>query len=302
LYNHENFIELLDNRLYGEAWTMWDKGLTQQEINREFDTIPRWDGSDLTGKNILVWAEGLIGDQVMFCSLIKSLIKKNPKNITLELDQRLINLMKRSFYSNKKCSINYIPFKQWKIASHYFDVQVSMGSLVRYLKFSPELIEERESYLKVDDKVLIEKKIQYRELSGGRKIVGLSNVGREVVPFTMFQQLMNNTDLFFINIDKVPGNYPNVFIDSEVDETGSPDELATQIAACDDIVCFDNKVVHIAGALGKTTRLILQPDCDWRWLKDRKDSIWYTNVALYRLLQDKNNSIPEIMKKISEEF
>ena len=58
----------------------------------------------------------------------------------------------------------------------------------------------------------------------------------------------------------------------------------------------------IAGALGKTTRLILQPDCDWRWLKDRKDSIWYTNVTLYRLLQDKNNSIPEIMKKISEEF
>ena len=51
MYNHENFIELLDNRLYGEAWTMWDKGLTQQEINREFDTIPRWDGSDLTGKN-----------------------------------------------------------------------------------------------------------------------------------------------------------------------------------------------------------------------------------------------------------
>ena len=170
--------------------------------------------------------------------------------------------MKRSFYSNKKCSINYIPFKQWKIASHYFDVQVSMGSLMRYLKFSPESIEERESYLKVDDKVLIEKKIQYRELSEGRKIVGLSNIGREVVPFTMFQQLMNNTDLFFIN----------------------------------------NKVVHIAGALGKTTRLILQPDCDWRWLKDRKDSIWYTNVTLYRLLQDRNNSIPEIMKKISEEF
>ena len=69
---------------------------------------------------------------------------------------------------------------------------------------------------------------------------------------------------------------------SEIDKFYDLDGLAALISACDHIVSVDNVTVHLAGALGQATRVLLPFACDWRWMVDRSDSPWYPEMTLYR--------------------
>ena len=80
----------------------------------------------------------------------------------------------------------------------------------------------------------------------------------------------------------------NVLSFKDVDNFHDIDGLASLIQACDFVVSIDNSTVHLAGALGKDTRVLLPFVPNWRWLMDRCDSPWYSSVKLYRQGSDRN--------------
>ena len=57
--------------------------------------LPRWDGSPLKQRRLLVTAEQGVGDQIMFASLIGELAREN--HVILECEKRLVSLFARSF-------------------------------------------------------------------------------------------------------------------------------------------------------------------------------------------------------------
>jgi len=62
-------------------------------------------------------------------------------------------------------------------------------------------------------------------------------------------------------------------------------DFADTAALCDlvdVVVSVDTSVAHLAGAIGKTTFIVLPYSSDWRWLLNRDDSPWYDSVTLYR--------------------
>ena len=59
-------------------------------------------------------------------------------------------------------------------------------------------------------------------------------------------------------------------------------DTAALITHLDLVITVDTAVVHLAGALGKPTWLLLPFAPDWRWLMDRKDSPWYPAMRLFR--------------------
>lgn len=48
------------------------------------------------------------------------------------------------------------------------------------------------------------------------------------------------------------------------------------------MIAVDTAVAHLAGALGKPVWLLNRFDTDWRWLRNRGDSPWYSTLRQFR--------------------
>jgi len=56
---------------------------------------------------------------------------------------------------------------------------------------------------------------------------------------------------------------------------------AALVAGAGLVVTVDTMIAHLAGALGRPTRLLLKADPDWRWDPARSLTPWYPTVRLY---------------------
>ena len=61
------------------------------------------------------------------------------------------------------------------------------------------------------------------------------------------------------------------------------------------VISVDTSVAHLAGAIGKTTWVLLPYTPEWRWLFDRDDSPWYESVKLYR--QDESREWSRVLNQ-----
>ena len=66
------------------------------------------------------------------------------------------------------------------------------------------------------------------------------------------------------------------------DQLSSFSDTAALCALMDVVISVDTSVVHLSGALGCTTWVLLPHLPDWRWLLERNDSPWYPSARLYR--------------------
>jgi hypothetical protein len=60
------------------------------------------------------------------------------------------------------------------------------------------------------------------------------------------------------------------------------DDTMAVLEAIDVLVSVDTGVVHLAGAMGRPTWVLLPYAPDWRWLIGRSDSPWYPSIRLFR--------------------
>lgn len=67
---------------------------------------------------------------------------------------------------------------------------------------------------------------------------------------------------------------------------------------CDLVITVDTATVHLAGALGVPTWLLLPPVPDWRWLLEREDTPWYDSVRLFR--QRKAASWDDVLLRVAK--
>ena len=54
--------------------------------------LPLWKGEDLSNRSIVISAEQGLGDQIMFCSILASLLAMNPSKVRLEVQEKIIPL------------------------------------------------------------------------------------------------------------------------------------------------------------------------------------------------------------------
>jgi hypothetical protein len=77
-------------------------------------------------------------------------------------------------------------------------------------------------------------------------------------------------------------------------------ETAALVSCLNLVITVDTSVAHLAGALGRSTWILLPYVADWRWLLGREDSPWYPTVRLFR--QSETREYGSVIERVRSEL
>jgi len=260
---------------------------------------PRWDGSDLRGKKILVYAEQGVGDEIMFAGYLQALIDQGAA-VFLELTNRLAALMQRSFPS-VQVGVSQNPSLS-AFCSPDFDWQIPGGALPSFLTPTFEDFRPRGAYLKADPDAVETLRARYKVCAPGEAqplVVGISwrsgnptGGKRRSASLEQWAPILQTPGVRFVNLQYGECEQEiaeartkfgvDIIEDPAVDSSGMLDMFAAQVRAMDLVVSIDNSTVHFAGALGVPTFMMLNYEPDWRWFGGDEGNPWYESVAHVR--------------------
>ena len=253
---------------------------------------PTWDGGE--GAAVFVWREQGIGDEIMFSSMLSELNNKS-KKLIVECDRRLVPLYERSFPEDIKFLSDRSKIRDEDYGSH-----IAIGSLPKHLRHSVnDFTIVSSGWLKAD----VEKTNLFRtklKLDPSERVIGISwytsrsqadsntrNIPLELlaeylkqVPATYINLQYGDTSDELMRVSKATGL--DILNLEEIDNFGDIDGLAALISICNVVVSIDNSTVHLSGALGVDTKVLLPLSPDERWGLEDSDSYWYDHLALYR--------------------
>ena len=293
----------------------WKCPNTQLSLKERHLPQTRWEGSGLTDTSILVWAEQGVGDQITFASMFPDLLQAGAR-VTVECEQRLIPLFKRSFPEIQFYPQENLPHTQ--LFDTNINYQVPMGNLGRWFRTDRDsFTRNKQSYLTACPKETKKRRRKYKELSNGRMLIGVSwksagpdqswSESRSIPLNDYWISVLSNKDCYFINLQ-----YGDVKQELELlkSETGlivyndrdictfeNLDGFAAQVSALDLVISIDNTTAHIAGALGQEVWTLLPHIPYWRWLQDVEDTLWYKNMRLFR--QDRIGDWSKVFQQVS---
>jgi tetratricopeptide (TPR) repeat protein len=268
--------------------------------------LPRWMPSD-HDKRLLIWGEQGIGDEIMFSRQLP-LAQKRSKEITVFTNPKLIPLFSRSFEG-----INFIPSNSALIEEKY-DCQIALGSLGQCLDTDIESLKLLPVKTLTADLALAST-IRERYKQPGKLLCGISwksanidlGMERSIDLFSLANALIS-PQLSLLNLQYGDVNKEiedlkhkssiEVAYEKDLDIFNNVDFLASMIEACDLVISIDNSTIHLSGALGKETWVLLPKIADWRWGGDTNKSYWYQSLHLFR--QTTQNDWSDILQAVQE--
>lgn len=260
---HRALVWLMQGRL-AQGWPAYE---WRWQVDAAPDPFPypRWDGTPLHGKTILVAAEQGIGDELLFASCLPDLIAR-AGHCVIECAPRLAALLARSF-PTATVHGGRTADRRWLATVPPIDVQIPIGSLPHYLRPTLDSFPAHNPYLRPD----ATRKAQYQRrltsLGPGVK-VGIAWRSRKqrhgdpcYTDLAQWQPVLTVPGVHFINLQyddpeaelAAVQQQWGVHIQSwaEPDLFYDIDGTAALLAALDLIVAPDMTTANLAGALGQ---------------------------------------------------
>lgn len=278
--------------LQGDFATGWDEYEYRFDADRrrarDFE-LPRWDGSPLAGRSILVHAEQGVGDEIMFASCLPDLIA-GAGRVFVECSERLERLFSRSFPQAVIHAGEKSDSPDWLSGYYPIDYQVPIGSLPRKFRRSPDAFPGQYPYLKADPARVEDWRKRLHE-DGPGPAIGISWRGGTAatrsairsVPADLLVKFLPR-DVTWVSLQHgveieappLPGlrAFPGV--------TQDLDELAALMGALDLVVSVANTNVHLAGALGRPVWVLVSNRPEWRYGASGECMPWYPSSKLFR--------------------
>ena len=261
-----------------------------------------WDGEKHPDKKLFIYADGGRGDQLMFCRYIPFL-----KDYFKEIKFSVYDELKEIFQQNY-IDIN-IEAKSEKDIFEPHDYMVNPIDLPQKLGMNFDSIPYAQGYLKADE----QKAEKYKkEFFDNNKVkVGIFWQGNlKVFPYRSMKlaemsKLFELTNCQFYSCQKGDGieqlkDYNNII------DLGSTFNDYTDTAAAlknlDILVTIDSSILHLAGAMGVKTYLLLPVASEWRWFEDTKTTPWYDSVEIFKQekLYDWQPPVDKVFSRLNE--
>ena len=299
-WNNSLLLLLLGN--FNEGWKEYEYRFTKQNpVDKRVFNKPRWDGSNISGKKLLIVYEQGFGDAIQFIRYIP-LIKDKGIDIFLECKREMIELFKRIPEVDE-----IIEKKENEVPEIDFDYYIHIMSLPMLFNTDLTTIPCKIPYLKTDEN----KDCYFKNKLGDKGFkIGICWSGNSKNPndsersinFESFKFLTNFFEVKLVSLQK--GKASKELNDERVidftNELNNFSDTASLIKNLDLIISVDTAVAHLAGALGKPTWLLLPIIPDWRWLLGRKDTPWYPTIRLFR--QQNKGEWEDVFNRVKKEL
>ena len=282
LDNYREGFRLLERR-YGQ-------GDASRYVNPALPAQSRWQGRAVdypVGRNLLVTCEQGLGDTVMMSRYLPRLMELTAGRLTVETQPEAFPLLRHNFPD-----IAVVLREHGRRPTQQFDLWIGSMSLPYVFDSVPGNIPGTAGYIAVPPESLAywRERVIARS-SGGRPRIGVGwsgspshrNDRRRSIPFEIFARLLRQLpDIdFFALQTKVPDVRPANLV-SVTEEMITLADTAALIAEMDLVISVDTSVVHVAGALGKPTWLLLPKRYEWRWSLEGERNYWYDAVRVLR--------------------
>ena len=249
---------------------------------------PRWDGSLLNGRSILVYCEQGLGDAIQFSRYILGVAKLGGR-VLLEAQQPLVSLLSTLSGVEIVIAKSGVP--------PVTDCHIPLLSLPYIFKTTLDTVPAPIPYLTPDPSKVKE---WSQILAGDTQFkVGLVWRGSTTNPMDRDRSCCLDE---LVPLLAIPGiSYYSLQVGSGADEiTSLPQSVglidlterlddfsdtAALMANLDLIISVDTAVVHLAGAMGKAVWVVLAHRADWRWMREGRTSPWYPTMLLFRQLR-----------------
>lgn len=248
---------------------------------------PRWDGSAVSDKRIMLFAEQGLGDTLQFVRYAK-LIKEAGATVYLACQSPLKTILQGVEWIDAVFATDE-PLPD-------FDVAAPLLSLPLLLETTSIAIPAGLPYLSAADHLVEAWAARLDSIAGFRIGIAwqgapghLSDVRRSFA-LEQFAPLaaVDGVSLFSLQkgdgieqIQEVPFKVHEP--GDDFDETnGAFMDTAAVMANLDLVITSDTSIAHLAGALGVPVWIGLSTGVDWRWMVEREDSPWYPTAKLFR--------------------
>jgi tetratricopeptide (TPR) repeat protein len=288
--------------LYEHRWNV--KSL---KLIRRFANKPAWTGTQpIDGKVVLVHAEQGYGDTIQFCRYGTALAARGAR-VILSVPQSLRALLATVAGVDRVVAQDVVP---------PFDLHCPLMSLPRILKIDIEGRAAVAPYLKADPSAIA----KWADRLGPRRKaarIGIAWAGRashandsnRSIPLQRLQSIACGS-FEWISLQKEVRTVDELCLakadwvlrlGEQVEDFA---DTAALIENLDLVITVDTAIAHLAGALGKPVWVLLPQVADWRWLREREDSPWYSSARLFRQSArgDWANVIDRVIRCLPTEF
>lgn len=278
-------LYLLQNK-YEQGWQQYEWRFATSYHKKIYPhrlRTPRWDGSDLTGRTILVHTEQGIGDCLQFVRYLV-LLKKTGARIVFEARSSMAKLLEPMPFIDQ---VAILDSKQSN--ENGVDCHIPLLSLPLVFKTSLNNIPAQVPYISADPLKL---KTWRSRIDSARPKVGLAWGGNDTyrnrsLSFTDLEQIMHAfPQVAFYGLQKGPAaaqadNHPMLAANLGPAFEDFSDTAAV-VELLDLVISIDTAVAHLAGAMAKPVWVLLPRFADWRWGLDGDQSPWYPTMRLFR--------------------
>ncbi|OOF46469.1 hypothetical protein BKK51_02285 [Rodentibacter trehalosifermentans] len=255
----------------------------------------RWKGENLSGKTIVVWTEFGLGDEIMFARLAYY-FKHQGAMVKWIVQSPIVSLV--SSHPDIDCVIDSATLKDQSVEQSKligeFDYWVYPHEILAYLSTPfPHLPKRLPYFFATPD---MQKNTAHLFPETGNLKVGIvwrgdptheNDAYRSIHHLSYIETLFQMEGIDWYCVQKICNeqeiqllekyNIPNVAKNAK-----DFAETAAMLPHLDCLVSVDTSVVHVAGAMGIPSLLMLPYIVDWRWGSVESSNLWYPTVQLFR--------------------
>jgi tetratricopeptide (TPR) repeat protein len=295
------------------AWKEYEwRDLNKFLIGGPFASNKRvWKYQD-TNDHVLIWGEQGVGDQIIYSSMLSD-VSRIAKRLQIGIDDRLINLVKRSHPE-----LDLISIKERPINSQ-FDSYLPIASLGQYFRKELTDFPVPQPFLKAAQEKIdfFKSKMPENKLICGVAWKSKNNLfcDSKSIRANQLVSLLGLSEIHFINLQYSPDpedlevfshHQSPVHSLENLDTFNDLDGLAAAIMACDLVITISNTTAHLSGALGKETLLLLPHAVGkyWYWNEYQGRNLWYPNIKVFqqKIEGDWSHPLAELQKYLEQKI